>query len=259
MSAPVEERLEEDGTLLRVLIDRPKGNVLDMETMCALEAVLDRYVDRPHLRMVLLRGGGGHFSFGASVLEHRADSAAAMLATFHRLIRQIAAYPVSVAALVEGQCLGAGFEVALVCHLVFATPSAVFGCPEIKLGVFPPVLAAVGAQRLGGATAERLLLTGNALSVESAERIGLLAAVMASSDPEEEVRAWFRRHLCPHSAWALREAVRAARAGSGLCDALGAPLERIERQYLERVVPSHDGAEGLNAFLERRPPRWEDR
>jgi cyclohexa-1,5-dienecarbonyl-CoA hydratase len=138
----------EDGTLLRLMLDRPKGNVLTMEMMSALSEALDAYIN-PNLRMVFIRGAGSHFSFGASVEEHVKEKAPAMLAGFHDMIRKVAAYPAPIAALVEGSCLGGAFELILACHMVFAAPNAAFGCPEIKLGVFPPVLAAIGAQRLG--------------------------------------------------------------------------------------------------------------
>jgi cyclohexa-1,5-dienecarbonyl-CoA hydratase len=95
-----------------------------------------------------------------------------MLAGFHAMIRQVAAYPVPIAALVEGSCLGGAFELILACHFVFAAPSAVLGCPEIKLGVFPPVLAAIGSHRLGGPLAERLVMTGASIDAAVAERAG---------------------------------------------------------------------------------------
>ena len=129
----VNATIIEDGTLLRLVLDRPKGNVLSLEMMKALSEALAAQSKNPHLRMVLIRGAGNHFSFGASVEEHRKEQAASMLAGFHAMIRQVAAYPVPIAALVEGSCLGGAFELILACHFVFAAPSANFGCPEIKL------------------------------------------------------------------------------------------------------------------------------
>ncbi len=253
----IEVSLAEGGTLLRVLLNRPKGNVLTGEMMGEIGDALSAHADDQHLRLVLLRGSGGNFSFGASVEEHRRDAAPAMLRTFHRLIRQVACYPVPVAALVDGRCLGGAFELALVCHLVFAGSAARFGCPEIKLGVFPPVLAAAGAARLGGALAERLLLTGGEIDAQAAERAGFVTAVF-DGEADEEMLAWYRAHLLPLSALALREAVHAARARSALTAALGDALDFAERQYVDRVVASADGNEGIEAFLARRPPAWRD-
>ena len=240
-------------------LSQPKGNVLTMEMVGELGAALDAHRDSRGLKLVVLRGVGGHFSFGASVEEHRQEQAPAMLAGFHRFIRQLAAYPVPTAALVEGNCLGGGFEVAICCHFLVATTDARFACPEIKLGVFAPVLAAIGAQRLGGLAAERLLLTGDTLLAEEAERLGLLSALItAEQDPAEALLAWYRSRLEPLSAFALRQATAAARRASGFLDDLDRALAASEELYLERLLPSHDGNEGIEAFLEKRRPAWTD-
>jgi cyclohexa-1,5-dienecarbonyl-CoA hydratase len=250
----------EEGTLLRLLLDRPKGNVLSGLMMTELTAALRHHQQDPRLRLILLRGAGGHFSFGASVEEHRKAQAPAMLQTFHELCRTVAASPVPVAALVEGRCLGGAFELILCCHFVLAAASARFGCPEIRLGVFPPVLATVGATRLGSALAERLLLTGEELDARGAERAGLLSLLIADDvEPEAATTEWYRATLRPLSAFALRQAALAVRRGSGVLDRLGAPLEAVERQYVTDLLDSHDGSEGIEAFLAKRAPEWRDR
>lgn len=251
--------LVEDGTLLDVVLHRPKGNVLTSRMMEELSAALGEHAEASELRMVWLRGAGGHFSYGASIEEHRKEHAPALLAAFHRLIRQLAAYPVPVAALVDGQCLGGGFELVLACHFLFATREARFGCPEIKLGVFPPVLAAIGARQLGGLAAERMLLTGEPVDASEAWRLGFLTRVLESDDPREELLAWYRRTIAPLSAFALRQGTRALRQGTGFLADLDRALEATERQYVDEVLTSHDGNEGVEAFLARRPPVWRNR
>lgn len=251
--------LVEGGRVLRVVLDAPKPNILTTEMMSELRTALAAHRDRRELRLVVLRGEGAHFSMGASVPEHRKEQAPAMLAAFRETIRDVASFPVPVAALVEGRCLGGAFELVLACHLVFARPGAVFGCPEIKLGVLPPVLAAIGHHRLGGALTERLLLTGGDLDAAAAERAGLLAALLPrEGDAEAWLLEWYRNTLAPLSAHSLREAVATTRTASGLLASLGAPLEAAERRYVERLVPSHDGNEGIEAFLAKRPPKWVD-
>ncbi len=255
----IEARLDAGGGLLELVLNQPKGNVLTMEMSGELSAALDAHRDLGGLKLVVLRGAGGNFSFGASVEEHRKEQAPAMLAGFHRLIRRLAAFPVPTAALVEGNCLGGGFEVAICCHFLLATAGARFACPEIKLGVFPPVLAAIGAQRLGGLATERLLLTGDMLTAEEADRLGLLAALIpAEDDPSEALSAWYRKRLEPLSAFALRQASAAARRASGFLDSLDRALAAAEELYLEQLLPSHDGNEGIEAFLEKRRPVWQD-
>ena len=257
-SPVVEATLLEDGTLLRLVLNKPKGNVLSLEMMQALSKELEAQKDNPHLRAVFVRGAGKHFSFGASVEEHRKEQAPSMLAGFHAMIRQIASYPVPVIALVEGSCLGGAFELVLACHIVFASPTASFGCPEIKLGVFPPVLAAIGAQRLGAPLAERMILTGDTIDAGTAGNAGMVSAVFSGENPEEELMEWYRKNLLPLSAFAIRQNARVVRIGSGMLAALGAPLDTIERQYVDEVLASHDGNEGINSFLERRKPVWKD-
>jgi cyclohexa-1,5-dienecarbonyl-CoA hydratase len=258
-AAPVvNASLLEDETLLRLVLDKPKGNVLSLEMMKALSEILAAHISNPHLRMVVIRGAGSHFSFGASVEEHKKEQAPSMLAGFHAMIRQVASYPVPVAALVEGSCLGGAFELVLACHLVFAAPSANFGCPEIKLGVFPPVLGAIGAHRLGGPLAERMILTGATIDAAAAERAGFLSAMFSGGSLEEEMVEWYRKNLCSLSAFAIRQATRVARTGSGIITALGDTLDRLERQYVTEVLSSHDGNEGITAFIDRRKAVWED-
>ena len=248
----------EDGRVLELVIDRPKGNVLTMEVLAELHAELARHADDRSLRLVVLRGAGGSFSYGASVEEHRREVAPRMLRTFHRLARDVAAYPVPVAAIVEGRCLGGAFELVLACHFVFATESAVFGCPEIKLGVIPPVLAAIGHLRLGP-LAERLVLSGRQIGAREAQAHGALEAIVpAGVEPRTFVLDWYRETLAPLSALALREGTRAVRQASGLVASLGAQLDALERGYVDRLLPSHDANEGIEAFLAKRPPRWED-
>jgi enoyl-CoA hydratase/carnithine racemase len=102
-----------------------------------------------------------------------------------------------------------------------------------------------------------MLLTGSELERDEACRAGF-AVPVSGGDAMEGLLAWYRTELAPLSAFALRETVAAGRRGSGLVEVLGAGLDAAERHYLDRIVSSHDGNEGIDAFLERRAPRWED-
>ena len=252
----VRKELLEAGTLLRLSLDRPPGNILTTGLMERLGHQLASHQNERSLRMVVLQGAGGQFSWGASVEEHRKPSAPGMLRALSELVRRIARYPVPVAALVEGRCLGGGFELALACHLVFTTPEAQLGCPEIKLGVFPPVLAALGPWRLGGALSDRLLLTGEPLTAAAAHACGFSAKVLDGADPFAQFTDWYRKGPLRISAAALRTAASAVRAGTE--SLLGARLDELEQLYRDRVLGSHDGNEGIEAFIERRAPVWED-
>lgn len=253
----VNARLLADGTLLELVVDVPKGNVLTRAVMEELDRALAARAEEPHLKACVIRGAGRHFSFGASVEEHRRPLAAAMLATFHALVRRVGRYPVPVVAGVDGRCLGGAFELALACHIVVATPSAVFACPEIKLGVIPPVLAALGGARLGSSTAERMLLTGGELDARAAHALGFVSELVPEgASLEEWLPAWHERTFAPLSAYALRQGVAVVR--SALLPLYDDALSEAERHYLAHVVTSHDGNEGIEAFLAKRAPAWRD-
>ncbi len=257
MSATTEVASLRDGGILRVVLADPRANVLSMAMMAEIAQALEAHRERRELKLVILRGAGGNFSFGASVPEHRRETAPRMLAAFHGLVRRVASYPVPIAALVEGRCLGGAFELVLASHLVFASPGAVFACPEVKLGVVPPVLSVLGHLRLGAPLAEQMILTGCEIDARRAHACGLAAELLQpDSDPDAWSLAWYDRHLAPLSAFALREATWASRQGSGLLHALGRPLEDAEERYITRLLPSHDANEGIEAFIARRAPSW---
>ena len=258
MPERVAAEVLEEGGLLRLVLERPPGNILTGALMASLRDELRAHGQDRRLRLVVLQGANGQFSYGASVEEHRREQAPAMLRALSALVREIALYPVPVAALVEGRCLGGAFELVLACHHVFATPDAQLGCPEIKLGVFPPVLAALGPLRMPGALSERLLLTGESIGAAEAKLAGLVSALVSQGDPFGDLLQWYRAGPARLSAAALRIAVQASRGASGIRDAVHDRLAHAEVLYLERVLPSHDGNEGIEAFIARRPPRWED-
>jgi cyclohexa-1,5-dienecarbonyl-CoA hydratase len=262
--ATIEASVLESEAVLSLVLNQPKANVLTTAMMAELRDALAAHRHDAKLKLVVVRGAGKDFSFGASVAEHERASAPRMLAAFHDLVRDVAGYPVPVAALVLGRCLGGAFELTLACHLVFAAPSAVFACPEIKLGVVPPVLAVIGHLRLGAPLAERMVMTGAEIGATEAQLRGLLVELLPAEYDGQDglalgfVLDWYRRTLAPLSAFSLREATHAARHGSGILASLGEPLIQAESRYIERLLPSHDGNEGIAAFLARRQPAWVD-
>lgn len=246
-----------DGKVLWLELRAGKGNVLAGAVLDELIAHLRNHQDDPRLRCAVITGAGHHFSFGASVEEHQRDQAAAMLATFHAAIRAVASFPLPVVAAVQGKCLGGAFEVALACHMVLAAPTAQFACPEIKLGVFPPVLAVLGPLRLGSALSERLLLTGAEIGAQAAAQCGF-AEILSEDAFEAAVLSWVERNFAGLSGYSLRVATAAARRTTAMQAALGLDLDAAEERYLQQLLPSHDGNEGIAAFLARRSPQWSD-
>jgi cyclohexa-1,5-dienecarbonyl-CoA hydratase len=253
--SPLKVWLEGDGTLLRLRLARPKANIVDAEMIAALEAALAANRERQDLRAVLLDHEGPHFSFGASVEEHLPGSCAAMLGSLHSLVRSMINYPLPLLVAIKGQCLGGGLEVAAAGSRLFAAADAKFGQPEIKLAVFAPAASCLLPERIGQAKAEDLLYSGRSIGAEEALADGLIDSL--SEDPEAAALAYFDQHLAAVSASTLRFAVVAAR--EEYRQRVIAKLARVETLYLSELMATHDAVEGLTAFLEKRPAKWENR
>lgn len=246
---------ERGGAVVRLTLAKPKGNVLDAELVGALRDAIAN-VPRVGLpKLVVIDHEGPHFSFGASVEEHVPDKVRGMLEGFHAMFRELEALGVPTAAIVRGQCLGGGLELALAAGQIFCDASARFAAAEVKLGVFPPVASVLLPLRVGAARAAELVISGRTVGPEQALRIGLVDEVAA--DPWVACLAWYDGALGAHSAVAVRAAWKAARRPYSC--ALGAPLAAAERQYLDDLMTHRDPVEGLRAFLDRRPPNWEHR
>ncbi len=252
---PATAWLDDDGSLIRIRLARPKANIIDGAMMEALRRHLVEHTSNPGTKAVLLDAEGDHFSFGASVEEHMPDKCAEMLAGFHQLIKQMLACPVPIVTAVTGQCLGGGLELALAGSMIFAAPDARLGQPEIKLGVFAPAASCLLPERIGRARAEELLLTGRGVNSDEALRLGLVDKV--AEDPTGAALNWFREHLVPLSASSVRLAARAARGDAR--HRLGAALDAVELLYLDELMKTRDAVEGLESFIGKRPAKWENR
>jgi cyclohexa-1,5-dienecarbonyl-CoA hydratase len=252
---PVQvERLAEGG-LWRLRLATPKANILDQAKFEILGAVFERAAADSDLKAILLTAEGPHFSFGASVEEHMPGLFETMIRTFHAVIRSAVASNVVCLAAVRGQCLGGGLELVSVCSRIFAASDAMFGQPEIRLGVFAPVASVLLPDRIGQARAEELCLSGRSLAADEALRLGLIDEV--GVDPEASALSYYQEYLAPHSAKALRLATEAARIG--LARRFESELQAAENLYLERLMTTEDAAEGLQAFLDKRQPQWRNR
>jgi cyclohexa-1,5-dienecarbonyl-CoA hydratase len=249
------ERLDE-AAIWRVTFGASTGNILDSPLMDALTALFHDAAASPHLKAIVLEGRGAHFSYGSSVAEHLPGRIEAMLPRFHGLMLALVDSAVVVLAAIRGQCLGGGLELATLCHRVFAEPRALFGQPEIGLGVFAPLASVALEGRIGRRHAEDLCLSGRSVPAVEAALMGFVDEVV-DIDPADAALDFARRHLLPKSSSSLRFAVRAIRRD--LRARLAAELPVLERLYLDELMATSDAREGLNAFLEKRRPIWTDK
>lgn len=255
MSAPLKAWLEEGASVLRLRLNRPKANIIDAEMIKALDGAFAQHLDHVDLKCVILDAEGPNFSFGASVEEHLPGRCAAMLKILHKLLFRMLESPVPILVAVKGQCLGGGLEVALAGNLIFATPSAHLGQPEIKIGVIAPAASCLLSERVGRAVAEDMLFSGRSLTGQEAYEAGLVTTL--DKDPLDAAISYYRSFLKPFSASSLRHVVKAARLD--LVERLKPKFDEVERIYLDELMNTRDAVEGLQAFIDKRPAEWENR
>jgi cyclohexa-1,5-dienecarbonyl-CoA hydratase len=255
MPAKIAREPFHNGQLVRLTLAAPEANVLDTEMMSQLQAELDELRRLPELKMIQFTGAGDHFSFGASVAEHTRDRASAMLTQFHALFHTLADMAVPTAALVSGQCLGGAMELALMCNFLFIDRTARLGLPEIVLGVFPPPASLLLPLKVGQTRADDILLTGRSLAPDELSAFGLATVCFDDrAGMEAGVEQWLAKYILPKSASSLRYAVRSARWQWN--QVVKEELNKLQQYYVNELMATQDANEGIEAFLEKRPPVW---
>jgi cyclohexa-1,5-dienecarbonyl-CoA hydratase len=245
-----------DGSVAIVTFSRPPVNALDRSRIAAIEARVREGSRRREVKLIAIAGKGQDFCAGTDIKEMRAEEIGELLRAFHSLVRLLLTLDVPTAALVQGRALGGGAELALACDFIFAETTAVFGFPEIRLGVFPPVASVLLERRIGRTKAADLILCGAVMSAEAAERKGLINALVNPGDLINAVET-MKQRFESFSASSLRHARRALFLGSA-GDPLSA-LSAVERSYLNDLMKTEDAREGIAAFNEKRPPVWTNR
>ncbi len=240
----------------RVILANPPVNVIDLPMMDELQSVLQEIEQRTDIVGLVFAGSDRAFSAGVDVGIHTPDQAREMLTKFHTVIKTVTASKKVTIAAVRGTCLGGGAELAAVCDMVFTADSANWGFPEISLGHFPPVACAVLSGLIGQKHAAELILTGRQISGEDAMRIGLANEALPEDELAEIVDDTCDR-LGQLSPAALRIAKKALYAWDAMHFDKG--LGKAEQIYLDELIKTEDAAEGVRAFLEKRPPKWKGR
>lgn len=252
---PIKTWFERSGTLLRVRLARPKGNIVDIAMIEALETAFQQHVDKPELRAVIMDHEGPHFGFGASIPEHLPGIVETLVPNLHKLIKRMLRCPVPLLTVVRGQCVGGSLELVLAGSLIFASPDAFLGQPEVKLGTMAPVGSCILPERIGRALAEDLLMSGRSVTAAEGKAIGLVNQV--AEDPEAAALAYFDTYFAEMSASGIRFTTRAVR--HAMVARVCAELDIVETIYLKEMMQGPDPVEGLTAFMEKRKPVWSDR
>lgn len=239
--------------IARVAVGHPPLNILTREVLRRLREETRRLADEASLRALVLTAEGKHFSAGADVGEHLPPHHADLIPEFLDTVAAIEAFPLPVIAAVRGRCLGGGFELVQAADMIVAGEGAVFGQPEIALGVIPPAACALLRSRAPAGVAAHIVFGGDSITAAEAERAGLVLRVVPDSDVEQAALGLAER-IARHSGAALRLAKQALRLGTR--EAAPDALRQASRIYLDGVMATADALEGLRAFTEKRDPQW---
>ncbi len=253
-------RYDQREGIARLTIDHPPVNVLSAEVLAELIVALHRAEEDPQARVVLLDSAAPKaFAAGANIREMAPldpEGAERHGARGQGVTVAIERLPLPVIAAVHGSCLGGGCEIALACDLIVAADDALFGQPEINLGVMP---GWGGTQRLpasvGVQQARYWILSGRAVPAESARAQGLVLEVVPRAQLATRADE-LARELAQKPALALAAAKYALRRSirPGL-----EPGLRYELDLWTALFGTADQREGMAAFLEKRPMRVADR
>ena len=256
-ATPGTVRVRREGAVARVSLDRGALNVLDRPLGRALaQAVAEASGDRSVAVLVLDGGAARGFSAGVEVADHVPQTVADMLAAFHRAVRALWACECPSIALVHGFAMGGGLELALACDQLVVEKAARLGFPEIRLGCYPPVAAAILPARIGWAAANELVLGGEDFTPERALALGMVNRICADG-AREQALGELLAPLLRQSPAVLREARAALRLAAG--GAQEEALAAIEARYLRELMLLRDANEGIAAFMEKRAPQWQNR
>ncbi len=253
-------RVETTDGVATITVHRPeKRNALNARVRQELVTALDALEPRDDVKVVVITGAGEKaFIAGADIGEfaERTPIEQRRAMEGRRAFNVLADFPKPTIASINGYALGGGCELALACDLRIAARSARLGQPEVNLGILP---GGGGTQRLprlvGMGRAMRLILTGELIGAEEAERIGLVDEVVDDDGLSERTRE-LAASIARHSPVALKLIKQAVRAAAEMPLAAGLALER---ELFITAFSSDDRTEGVAAFLEKREPRFTGR
>jgi enoyl-CoA hydratase/carnithine racemase len=249
---------EGGGTVAQIMLDRPEAmNAISTAVARALAAACGQVAADSTVRAVVLSGAPGRaFCVGADLKERAGMTDAEILAqrpVFRAAFGAVRDLPQPAVAAVHGFALGGGCELALSCDLIVADDTAVFGLPEVTVGLVPGGGGTqLALRRLGSGRAADLVLTGRRVDIDEAERLGLIdRRVAAGSAPAAALSLALQ--VAANSPVAVRAAKRALRHGGGT--SLETGLD-VEDAAWRTAATSADRREGIAAFAEKRPPVW---
>jgi enoyl-CoA hydratase len=238
-----------------VTLDRPPLNLIIPDLIVELRAAFDALAHDPSVRVAVVTGAGRAFSAGMQVQVLRdltPVTAKSLITSLHEAIHAVHDAPVPTLAMVNGPCLGAGFELAMACDLRVAAAGAQLGLPEVKVGAPSVIEAALLPALVGPGRAAEMLLTGESVAAEQALEWGLVNRV-APLDKLEVVTAEFVEKIlaCAPPAIRLQKELMVRWRNTDLASAVRLGINAFAQNYT-----TGEAREAALAFLEKRPPKF---
>lgn len=257
--SPFVRRSDLDG-IATLTLDRPdRLNALSTGMLEALRAEVAALRDDASTRVVVLAGAGRHFCAGHDLAEMRADPSPEFRANLFDACREVmtalVALPQPVIARVQGAAVAAGCQLVATCDLAVAADVATFALPGVRAGIFCTTPGVAVARNLPRKRTFELLVTGDSIDATTAERWGLVNRVVPAAELDAEVERLARR-IASHSAAVVSLGKRL------FYRQVDEPLAEAYATASEGMVCNmglEDAAEGIDAFLARRPPAWRGR
>jgi enoyl-CoA hydratase len=239
-----------------VTLDRPPLNLIVPELISEMRAAFDALSLDPSVRVAVVTGAGRAFTAGMQVQVLRdltPVTAKSLITSLHEAIHAVHDAPFPTLAMVNGPCLGAGFELAMACDLRVAAAGAQLGLPEVKVGAPSVIEAALLPALVGPGRAAEMLLTGESVAAEQALEWGLVNRV-APADKLEAVTAELVEKIlaCAPPAMRLQKELMVRWRNTDLASAVRIGINAFAQNYA-----TGEAREAALAFLEKRPPRFE--
>jgi len=253
--------LEKKDHFFWIKLNRPEAmNALNTQMARDLISVAQEVIPDPDIWVVGLTSSSDKaFGVGADLKERRdmsPEQMARQRTLFARAFAALKALPQPVIAGVKGFALGGGFELALLTDLIIAGENAQFGLPEVRVGLIPGGGGTQNLPRLIGKNrAKEMIFTGKRVNAQEALALGIVNKVVPSEKVEEVVQQ-LAQEICAHAPIAVRQAKRAIDLGVEVD--LRTAME-IEIEAYNVNLATEDRREGIRAFNEKRPPRWQGR
>lgn len=249
-------KVQVEGAVAQLTLNRPEHNLLNERMLAELTAGINTLGERNAIKLIVLDSACKAFCGGIELGEYTQRRVFQLLDAFHGAFAAMLDTSKPVLVVVNGPAFGGGAELAALGDLVIATPKARFAQPEIKLGVFPPLAAAVLPYILGPKQALELVLTGEAISADRALELGLVNWLV----PEVELQKKVDEVIAKVTAQSGPVLTMAKKAILG---SLGLPLRDGVRNsmkvFLNELADLEDSQEGVRALVEKRAPQWKNR